>query len=363
MLSLSGNSAKNADQRQVVKDQWELDTVACETVNRTKKLPLNIIAQAVETTHLTGICNRDLGFSGVTSHQVFNFLFSTYGRIASHQKNNKIEKINDPLDPNALVSFLWERTADCQLLDVAVGAPFTSEQIVQCAISAILSTGRHAEAHCNFMHTHQQNQRTCQNVINHFTQEHVLQNEAEVTTHQQGCANALQQLVNANVADCSAFSDSSNDQDSLQQAIDQMTTQNQQLQAQLAAQQQQMNLMQQQMANLTTQPPVAPQPQLPPTPPAPPVYPQPHQPTVSTRTRGRGRGGGTPRAATQPTALPPPVAPVAPPVPPPPPPHTGQVPALAAALPNVCLLNGMQKVSSPCILPTHSFAQHSPWLW
>lgn len=185
-------------------------------------------------------------------------MFSTYGRIASHQKNDKIEKIKDPLDPNALVSFLWERTADCQRLDVAVGAPFTSEQIVQCAISAILSTGRHAEAHCNFMRTHQQNQRTCQNVINHFTQEHMLQNEAEVTTHQQGCANALQQLVNANVADCSAFSDSSNDQDSLQQAIDQMTTQNQQLQAQLAAQQQQMNLMQQQMANLMTQPPVAP---------------------------------------------------------------------------------------------------------
>lgn len=154
---------QTADQRQEVKDQWELDTVAYETVNRTEKLLLNIVAQAIETTHLTGIYNRDLGFSGATLHQAFNFLFSTYGKITPQQKNDNIEAqltdVKPATKPTAVTlpnGILLHSNYEATLPITKLPANATKCHFLPGLQHALLSIGKPCDAGCLVTFTDQQ---------------------------------------------------------------------------------------------------------------------------------------------------------------------------------------------------------------
>ena len=155
-------------QRQQIQQLYNAQLRNFNIVQRTEKLLLTLIEQAIENTYLAGIYNKTQGFGNHNIQDIFNFLYQTYGRISTNALRANTAKLTQRIAPHLPVAIIFKQIEDCNKFATAGGAPFTPAQILKAVETLILQTGRYNISYREWLALPQPN-RTYNNFKQMFT--------------------------------------------------------------------------------------------------------------------------------------------------------------------------------------------------
>jgi len=181
--------------------------------NTDRALKSQLIA-AVDEMYLKALRNRITGYAQVTTRQLLQHLFDTYGRLNPQDLKMNSERMNTPYDIHSPIENLFEQIEDAVYIAATAHAPFNDNQIVNTAYTLIADTNA-IELSCREWRKKPDEQKTFPNFKIHFAEAHrdyrESTNQSQHTFHaanvqeteeaSQDTAQALANLASATAAD------------------------------------------------------------------------------------------------------------------------------------------------------------------
>jgi hypothetical protein len=214
-----------------------------------KALKQQILA-AIHETYYRTLRNRITGFATISTRQLIEHLYRTYGNITPADLIENDERMKTTYDPSQPIEVLFDQIEDAVELADATSAAYTTPQIIAIAYNCLFQTGLYTEA-CRDWRRQAVGYKTWPQLKIDFALAHQELRESQVTSQgagyhganftyemQEDTAIALANLATATASDRSAVS--------------QLSTTNSQLSTQLAAMSTQLNTALAEIAQLKT---------------------------------------------------------------------------------------------------------------
>mmetsp|Transcript_6798 Transcript_6798/g.12794 ORF Transcript_6798/g.12794 Transcript_6798/m.12794 type:complete len:345 (-) Transcript_6798:984-2018(-) len=106
----------------------------------------NLLISSVDEQFIKSLHNRNTGYVTSSTWDILNFLYRNYGNITPAQLLENTAKLTEPYNPAEPIENLYTRFDDAMEFAAAANRPYTSEQILEYALLAILKTGQFKEA-------------------------------------------------------------------------------------------------------------------------------------------------------------------------------------------------------------------------
>ena len=103
------------------------------------------LLSCIEPMYLDSICNPHTGFTTVSTFQILEHLYLTYGRITGMDLDDNEKRMKTKYDPNQPIDTLFRQIESGVEFADAGGAPFSPRQIVNIAYLLIFATGAYAD--------------------------------------------------------------------------------------------------------------------------------------------------------------------------------------------------------------------------
>jgi hypothetical protein len=133
--STAAQLAEIACQHQADTKTW----IECQNTDTALK---NILISSIDEQFIKSLHNRNTGFVTSTTWQILEFLYTNYGNITPAQLLENTNKLTEPYNPSKPIENLYATFEDAMEFAEAANRPYTSEQILEYALLAILKTGQ-----------------------------------------------------------------------------------------------------------------------------------------------------------------------------------------------------------------------------
>jgi ribosomal protein S17E len=178
------------------------------------------LINSVDEMYYKTLRNRITGYASVTTRQILEHLYQTYGKISPADLADNDAKMKTAYDPSQPIEALFDQIEEALDLAAAANAAYTSQQIVAYAYNIVFQTGVFADA-CRDWRRRIIAEKTWANFKTDFAVAHQELRESQLTaqgagyhaansvlqeTWQAQTADALANLATATASDRSAVS-------------------------------------------------------------------------------------------------------------------------------------------------------------
>jgi len=138
--------------------------------NTDRALKSQLIA-TVDEMYIKALRNRVTGYAQVTTRQLLQHLFDTYGRLNPQDLKLNTDRMNVPYDIHSPIENLFEQIEDAVYIASTAHAPFNDNQIVNTAYTLIADTNS-VEQSCREWRRRPEAEKTWPNFKLHFSDAH-----------------------------------------------------------------------------------------------------------------------------------------------------------------------------------------------
>jgi len=150
-----------------------------EAVDQTLK---SLLLKCFDDKYFTSLKNTYTGFSNVTTLDILNHLYSSYGRIKATDLKTNTESMSTPWDPSNPIENLFKQIEDGQHYANCGHVPFSDQQLVNIGCNLVNDTGAMTKA-CKDWVKLPLNDRTWLHFKHHFSAAYTEYEEFDQDSH------------------------------------------------------------------------------------------------------------------------------------------------------------------------------------
>lgn len=155
-----------------------------EYLSTDKALKQQVIG-AINNMYLRTLRHRVTGFANVTTRQMLDHLYASYGRLSPADLQENDKRLRTPYDPNQPIEAFIDQVEDAVSLAAAARAPYSPAQIVAVSYTIMFTTGMFPEA-CREWRRRPIGEQTWANFKTTFTEAHQDYRDSQATATQAG---------------------------------------------------------------------------------------------------------------------------------------------------------------------------------
>jgi DNA-binding protein H-NS len=214
---------------------------------------------AFDEMYTKSLSNCHTGFATITTFDIIQYLYQTYGMISQVNLKDNTACMNEPYDPTTPIENLFDQIEVAAEYADAANHPFSMQQTVTAGYLLIFATGLYTEE-CKLWNRRPAAEQTWVNFKITFSRAHKELREMQAMTAQMGAttmgmANHTEEIESANAETAQALADLASATVADRTAVANLTQANATLTSQLADMKAMLTLMSEQMRSMQNAPP------------------------------------------------------------------------------------------------------------
>jgi hypothetical protein len=158
-----------------------------QETTRTDQALKQQLLNAFDDMYTKSLSNRHTGFATITTFDIIQHLYQTYGMISQVNIKDNTARMNEPYDPTTPIENLFDQIEVAAEYAEAANHPFSVQQIVTTGYLLIFATGLYTEE-CKLWNRRPQAEQTWVNFKLDFSRAHKELREMQAMTAQMGAA-------------------------------------------------------------------------------------------------------------------------------------------------------------------------------
>jgi hypothetical protein len=166
-----GNTDGTAAQISAAQHTWDEAVHTYRTYTSVQQALKKQIITVFEPMYLDVLNDNMVGFANITSHEMLDHLFMTYGNITAVDLENNFEQMRRTWDPQQPVESLFKQIQDCANYSEAGGVLIGHPQQINVGYAKIFATGNFMSA-CRRWNEKPNGEKTWAQFKAHFSAAH-----------------------------------------------------------------------------------------------------------------------------------------------------------------------------------------------